>query len=180
MLIPEIFRTERLILRVPVETDAEQIFRVYARDREVTRFLTWTPLSELDAVQSGTARRISRHRSGTELSWIIESASTGALMGMLIARPNGLFLEFGYVLGRAFWHQGFMVEALSTVATWALTQPQIVRLWAFCDMENRTSARVLEKAGFSREGILRRWAVHPNISQEPRDCLYYAKTRQRN
>ena len=99
-------------------------------------------------------------------------------MGMLVARPNGLFIEFGCVLGRAFWHQGFMAEALDAGASWALTQPQVVRLWAFCDTENRACARVLEKAGFSREGLLRRRAVHPNIGPAPRDCFYYAKVRR--
>jgi len=39
------------------------------------------------------------------------------------------------------------------------------------------SARVLEKLGMSREGVLRRWIIHPNISAEPRDCYVYAKVR---
>jgi RimJ/RimL family protein N-acetyltransferase len=37
-------------------------------------------------------------------------------------------------------------------------------------VDNVGSARVLEKSGFAREGLLRRWLVHPNISDEPRDC----------
>jgi hypothetical protein len=39
------------------------------------------------------------------------------------------------------------------------------------------AARVLEKLGMSREGVLRRWLIHPNISPEPRDCYAYAKVR---
>src|SRR5207248_6686005 len=35
----------------------------------------------------------------------------------------------------------------------------------------------LEKAGFVREGLLRRWQLHPNISDEPRDCYSYARVR---
>jgi [ribosomal protein S5]-alanine N-acetyltransferase len=35
----------------------------------------------------------------------------------------------------------------------------------------------MEKAGLARDGILRRWLVHPNISSEPRDCFSYALTR---
>jgi ribosomal-protein-alanine N-acetyltransferase len=39
------------------------------------------------------------------------------------------------------------------------------------------SARVLEKSGFIREGLLRRWLLHPSISDEPRDCYSYARVR---
>jgi hypothetical protein len=38
-------------------------------------------------------------------------------------------------------------------------------------------ARVLEKAGLQREDLLNAYAVHPNISPDPRDCLLYTKTR---
>jgi ribosomal-protein-alanine N-acetyltransferase len=46
-----------------------------------------------------------------------------------------------------------------------------------CDAENVASSRVLEKAGMTREGLLRRYAMHPNVSDEPRDSLCYALTK---
>lgn len=46
-----------------------------------------------------------------------------------------------------------------------------------CDVDNPASARVMEKAGMTREGILRRWHIAPNISPEPRDCIVCAKVR---
>jgi [ribosomal protein S5]-alanine N-acetyltransferase len=70
-----------------------------------------------------------------------------------------------------------MTEALSEVADWAMRQGDIWRIGAVCDVENLASARVMEKSGLEREGILRRWLVHPNISPEPRDCFSYAKCR---
>ena len=51
------------------------------------------------------------------------------------------------------------------------------RVYAYCDVENLASARVMEKAGMSFEGVLRRWGVHPNRSSEPRDCRCYAAVR---
>ena len=53
----------------------------------------------------------------------------------------------------------------------------IWRIGAGCDVENLGSARVMERAGLTREGVLRRWIIHPNISSEPRDWLSYAKVR---
>ena len=72
-----------------------------------------------------------------------------------------------------------MTEALSEVAVWALRQPSIFRIGAVCDVDNIGSAQV-EKSGFVREGVLQRWLVHPNISDEPRDCYSYARVRRRN
>ena len=67
-----------------------------------------------------------------------------------------------------------MSEALQSVVTWALAQPEIFRVWATCDVENVASAKVLERVGMAREGVLRRWIVHPNLSDRPRDALCYA------
>ena len=70
-----------------------------------------------------------------------------------------------------------MTEVLTEVVSWAMRQPSIFRIGALCDVENIGSARVMEKAGLVREGILRRWLMHPNVSDEPRDCLSYARVR---
>jgi [ribosomal protein S5]-alanine N-acetyltransferase len=69
-----------------------------------------------------------------------------------------------------------MTEVLTEVVNWTLQQPSIFRS-ALCDVENISSARVMEKAGLVREGLLRRWLMHPNVSDEPRDCLSYARVR---
>jgi RimJ/RimL family protein N-acetyltransferase len=86
-------------------------------------------------------------------------------------------LDCGYVLARRWWGQGLMTEVLTQVAIWALRQPSVFRIGAVCDVDNIGSARVLEKSGFVREGLLRRWLLHPNISDEPRNCYSYARVR---
>ena len=68
-------------------------------------------------------------------------------------------------------------EVLTEVTVWALCQPSVFRIGSVCDVENVGSARVLEKSGFVREGLLRRWLLHPNISDEPRDCYSYPRVR---
>lgn len=60
---------------------------------------------------------------------------------------------------------------------WALAQSTIWRAWAFCDVENPGSVRVMEKAGLVRESVLRRWHVCPTLGPEPRDCIIGAKVR---
>jgi RimJ/RimL family protein N-acetyltransferase len=58
---------------------------------------------------------------------------------------------------------------------WSLEQKHIFRASALCDVDNAASARVMEKAGMSFEGILHRYSIQPNISVEPRDCRVYAR-----
>ena len=70
-----------------------------------------------------------------------------------------------------------MTEVLTEVVNWALSLPLIFHIGAVCNVENIGSARVMEKAGLVREGLLRRWLMHPNISDEPRDCFSYARAR---
>jgi RimJ/RimL family protein N-acetyltransferase len=53
-------------------------------------------------------------------------------------------------------------------------QNTIYRVWATCDVENFACAGVLIKAGMLKEGILRRYILHPNISPEPRDSYCYS------
>jgi RimJ/RimL family protein N-acetyltransferase len=84
---------------------------------------------------------------------------------------------FGYVLARQYWGNGYMLEALAHLVDWALAQPGVYRAWAFCDVDNPGSARVMEKAGMTLEGRLRRWHVCPELGDEPRDCWVYARVR---
>jgi len=98
---------------------------------------------------------------------------------MIDVRPHAHRADFGYVLARAHWGKGFMPEAISAVVKVAFTLPSLVRMEATCDVDNKASARALEKAGFSREGLLRKYIIHPNISLEPRDSLLYAITREK-
>lgn len=102
---------------------------------------------------------------------------TDAPIGSIHLRQENAHVLFGYVLAKTFWGRGLMSEALQFAVDWALAQPEIFRAYAFCDVDNPGSARVMEKAGMVREGILRRWQVFPNIGPDPRDCIICAKVR---
>ena len=63
--------------------------------------------------------------------------------------------EIGYWLGEPFWGRGIVSEALVMVTEHAFQRLNLLRLFAFAFTENVGSVRVLEKAGFIREGITR-------------------------
>jgi RimJ/RimL family protein N-acetyltransferase len=174
---PAAIETERLRLRPPRLGDADEIFARYAQDAEVTRYLTWRPHKSIEPVREFLRSLLALREQGAVLPWVVERRADGRLLGVTDLRLQGFRAEIGYALARDAWGQGFASEAARALVNWALAQPGIYRVWAVCDVDNAASGRVLEKAGMVREGLLRRWSVHPNVSDEPRDCWCYAKVR---
>jgi RimJ/RimL family protein N-acetyltransferase len=70
-----------------------------------------------------------------------------------------------------------MPEATRAVINWAFQQPSIYRVYATTDVENVASQHMLEKVGMQCEGVLRKYTIHPNISDIPRDSYMYAITK---
>jgi RimJ/RimL family protein N-acetyltransferase len=177
---PETFATARLAARPPRVEDADAVFAAYAADPVVTRYLSWRNYSTVEPVREflrGVVRTWEAGDPGGHYSWMLCRRGTDIPIGSIGVGFDVHGALAGYVLGREHWGQGLMTEALVYVTTWALAQPPLYRVWAFCDAENLASARVMEKAGLRREGLLRRWHTCPTIGPEPRDCLVYAKTR---
>lgn len=171
---PETFLTDRLHLRPPALSDAETIFDTYATDPEVTRYLIWQPHKDIEETKTFLTRCAEGWSTGKDYPWAITLKESGELMGMVGLRIHEFKADIGYCLGRQFWGNGFATEAVTPIIGWALVQPEIFRVWAMCDVDNSASARVLEKVGMKREGIMRRSQMHPAVSNEPRDSYCYA------
>jgi len=171
---PEIFQTTRLILRPPTLDDAENIFNKYTQDPEVTRYLVWGPHDNIDVTREFLERCLQCWGDETAFPWVIALKSDKTILGMIEMRIVGFKADFGYAIAREHWNMGYTTEAVKALVQWALDQEGIYRVWAVCDLENPASARVLEKAGLEREGILRRYSIHPLVSSEPRDCYCYS------
>ncbi|HEY3131687.1 MAG TPA: GNAT family N-acetyltransferase [Acidobacteriota bacterium] len=171
---PQTFETPRLRLRPPQKDDAAVIFSEYARDPEVTRFLLWRPHKSVRETKLFLTRCTTAWQRCSAFPWAITEKASGRLVGMVEVRIDGHKADIGYVLSKAYWGRGYMPEAAAAIIEWALQQPALYRIWAVCDTENRASARVLEKVGMKKEGVLQRWIIHPNLSEEPRDCYCYA------
>jgi [ribosomal protein S5]-alanine N-acetyltransferase len=174
-MLPGAFHTTRLLLRPIAPEDAGPIFDSYAQEVETTRFLTWRPHRNVGDTAAYIARCIAMSPRIARTYVVCEAGAIRGALGLRLDDPYRL--EVGYVLARSCWGAGLITEALREVAHWALAQPRIFRIGAVCDVENAECVQVVEQAGFVREALLRRWAVHPNISAEPRDCYSYARVR---
>ncbi len=157
--------------------DADVIFDKYAQDPDITKYLTWRPNRSVRETREFLRAILIAWREGRSYHWTIVRKEDQELMGMINARVENHKWQIGYILARAYWGKGYMTEALRKLVGWALEQPEISRIWSVCDIENRASARVMEKAGMRREGTLPRWSVHPNLSPEPRDSYCYSVAR---
>ena len=163
-------------MRRPKLSDAEAIFE-YARDPEVARYAVWPLSGSIDTVVEQLRVRPALWDTGAEFYWVITLPPEDRAIGGLACSVAQHTAEIGFLVNRRYWHNGFATEAARAVVDWALYFPPVRRVWATCDTENLASVRVLEKAGLSKEGTLRRSIVRPNICSEPRDAFVYSKVR---
>jgi len=84
--------------------------------------------------------------------------------------------EIGYWLGQTVWGRGVATEALIAVTKEAFTRFELTRLYAVPFADHVASVRVLEKAGYVREGHLRQSAIKDGTI---RDQLLFAAYRRR-
>ena len=106
----------------------------------------------------------------------VEGEAAGAIgyvPGMDVERYSA---EIGYWLGESYWGRGIASEALLLVTDHVFTTANLLRLFALPFADNLASARVLEKAGYVREAILRSSSVKYG---QPRDQILYAKVNGR-
>ena len=74
--------------------------------------------------------------------------------------------ELGYWLGQPFWGRGVMAAAIRSFTAWAMPRFALTRVYAEVFAANPASARVLEKAGFARIGLLRRAAIKHGVHHD--------------
>ena len=93
----------------------------------------------------------------------------GSVPGIDVERYSA---EIGYWLGEGYWGRGIVTEALLLVTEHVFATANLLRLFALPFADNVASTRVLEKAGYSREAILRSSSVKFG---QPRDQALYAR-----
>jgi RimJ/RimL family protein N-acetyltransferase len=173
---PEHIKTQRLRMRHPRLSDAPAIFE-YASDPEVTRYMDWPTHTSVQTAVDFVQGCLVRLTERTELTWALTVPPEDRTIGVISCRMHGHSVDFGYALNRDYWRRGLATEATRAIVEWVSNLEDVYRVWATCDVENVASARVLEKAGLSREGVLRCWSIKPNIGPRPRDAFVYAKVR---
>ncbi len=149
--------TERLILRQFDIEDAEAMYRNWASDPEVTRFLQWQPHIDQDETEEILESWIERYGEGDYYNWLIELKELGEPIGSIsvVSQDNrSRRAHIGYCLGRAWWHKGIMSEALAAVISYLFSEGYL-RIESRHNVNNPHSGEVMKKCGMTYEGTFK-------------------------
>ena len=150
--------THRLMLRRFTVDDAPAMFRNWANDPEVTRYLTWPAHQSINATEAIIRSWLTEYEKPECYNWCMEWKETGepvGSIGTVNLKERAGWVEIGYCMSRRLWGQGIMTEALVAVEDYLFAKVGCTRIQAKHDVQNPASGRVMQKSGMIREGILR-------------------------
>lgn len=163
----------RVTLRLPRMSDAQDVF-TYARDPEVARYVLWDAHQALGDSREAIRGMMRRNRGGLPGMFVIELKAEGRVVGTIgfqAVDMENRRAEVGYSLARRLWGHGLAAEALKLLCGYAFDTLGMERLEGRHDSRNPASGRVLEKAGFTREGVEKRSVI---LKGERADMVWYA------
>jgi Acetyltransferases, including N-acetylases of ribosomal proteins len=143
-------QTKRLILRKFEINDAPEVYRNYANNDHVTRFLTWPTHSSVEVSYSYVNHVVESYQNSRRYEWAIISKKIGEVIGaigIVRMRQKEDDVEIGYCIGEAFWHQGITSEALAAVIEFIKNDMKPRRIFAGHDVNNPHSGDVMKKCG---------------------------------
>lgn len=150
--------TLRLILRRSIREDAEPMFRNWASDPEVTKYLTWPTYEKVETAHQIMEFWISEYENTNFYQWMIVPKELNEPIGSIsVVHQNDRVeeAEIGYCIGSQWWHRGIMSEALAAVIEYLFTEVGINRISARHDPNNPHSGGVMRKCGMKYEGTTR-------------------------
>jgi ribosomal-protein-alanine N-acetyltransferase len=150
-----ILNSQRLLIRNFRESDLES-FLAYRNVPEVAQYQGWeVPYPREHAIKMiDQMKDMQAPKAGHWLQLAIELKETGQMIGDLGLRVNAEDARqavIGFTIAPEHWRKGYTVEAITTLLEFLFDDLDLHRVSADCDVENTSSWRTLEKAGFRRE-----------------------------
>ena len=184
--------TPRLILRRLVPADAPAMYRNWANDPAVTRYLRWEPHKNEDETFALLAAWAELYQNPDYYQWAMVEKATGEVFGSMSLFDDALgepgaaagwqargldtsqgVWEPGYCIGRAWWGKGYTTEALQAVVDYWFTRTDSTWLACCHAVENPASGRVMQKAGF----VYHHDDTYHKFDGTPVPCRAYLLTR---
>ena len=169
--------TERLVLRRMRASDVDDIY-AYAVDPAVARYTSWAPHTSPDETRQFVRRVLDAYLEKRVANWGIELTAERKLIGTGgygswdIEQSTA---ELGYAIGKPYWGQGLMSEAVTSMMDFGFRRMSLNRIVVRMDPRNVGSWRVAEKCGCRFEGIARQ--VH-YAKGERQDLMVWAILRE--
>ena len=171
--------TERLILRKFEMSDAEAMFKNWANDEEVTRFLTWPPHADVSVTEGVLKEWVGHYGKPDYYQWAIVLKEDGnepiGSIGVVLQNEKAEMAHIGYCIARRLWRRGITSEALQAVMDYLFDEVRYGCIQARHDPRNLGSGKVMEKCGMRYEGTLRHMDWN---NQGICDASYYSVLRK--
>ena len=150
-------KTERLVLRPYRPADVDDLYRnvqdkrIHAMTAALPHPYTKKNAVEWIAMNNATAHR---KKKKDRLAFAVEYKKE--VVGSIgLHKLEAHKAEIGYWLAPHAWGKGLMTEAVSAVTKYALGTLKLRRIYATAFVNNKASQRVLEKAGYRHEGLMK-------------------------
>ncbi|XP_020230052.1 uncharacterized protein LOC109810875 [Cajanus cajan] len=157
----------------PLELSDLDDLMVWTSDEKVATFCTWDPYTSKDDGINFI------QNIATKFVWCRAICLNDRAIGCVSLSSNSEYdksrktsAELGYVLGSKYWGKGIATLVVKQVVKIAFTELEhLERVEALVDVFNVGSQRVLEKAGFQREGLLRKYVF---LKGKARDIVMFS------
>lgn len=149
--ITENLETKRLVLRKLSIHDAEDVFRNWASDENVSKFMTWSTHKNIDETRTWLTNVEKKYKTNAGYEWGIVLKQTNELIGSI-----GVYLkeefdnryEIGYAIAKKYWRNGYTTESLKCVMEYLINKEHITRFIGRHAILNGASGSVMQKGGF--------------------------------
>ena len=154
----KILESSRLLLRPLNIEDRDAMYRNWASDPEVTKYLTWPAHASPEVTDAVLADWVSQYGNPDFYQWGIVLKSLGEPIGTIsVVRQDQQVrsAEIGYCIGRPWWRRGVTSEALGLVIDYLIGEVGFNRVESRHDPRNPNSGAVMRKCGMVYEGTMR-------------------------
>ncbi|MDD6211631.1 MAG: GNAT family N-acetyltransferase [Clostridiales bacterium] len=147
--------TNRLLLREIQETDVKDIFDCWMQDEDVSRYMCWKASCDIAETKNFVRFELGQIENEKWYRWIILLKETGKIIGTCLVfyneDDNESHWDISYNLGKKYWGNGYITEAMKEVMQFAETALGMKECITVYAKVNTSSANVLHKLGFIDE-----------------------------
>ncbi|MBQ6992216.1 MAG: GNAT family N-acetyltransferase [Clostridia bacterium] len=145
----ENIETDRLVLREITEDDAEEMYKNWASDDEVSKYVRWSTHKNVEETKEYIKAEQERCKNQCCYNWGIVLKENQELIGAIGAFPSeDNIYELGYNIAKKHWNKGITTEALKRVLKYLINNKGMYRFRCSHAVLNPASGAVMRKAGF--------------------------------
>jgi ribosomal-protein-alanine N-acetyltransferase len=175
---PYIIETDDLLIRAPSLSDAPTLFKEMFSDADTVHDLPFARHTSVDHTREFIEESLCAWRTGTVIRWVLEDKRTSNIAGLIELRVTLPRIEIGVIISKrgGSRRRRTSLFALRKLIAWLIAQPAVYRLYAYCGVDG-VSHSVMERLGFTFEGLVRNYEARPNRGLPAADSYLFSLTR---